>query len=435
MNALPWYAPTRRPFQWALLLMLSLLTFGPYYAADTIAAIETFLISGLGVSREAIGVMVALYNVAAIFTVVAAGLVIDRVGAAQAGLLFAGLTALGTGLIAVKPELWTIYVGRFLLGAGSESLLVVQNVMLARWFARRELALAFGVTLTCSRLGSLFTFNSAPLLAQRHGYRSALWLAAATCFLSLLAAAGSAGLSRLGYALGRRGVISIEEPAKEGPLRLLDLRRFPGSYWLVTLLCVTFYSAVFPFQSLAPDFFHERDHLPMAVAGQEGLLRGILFNLLHPLATAPGTAGVITLASLFLAPVAGTVFDRLERRPGRHRGGTMLLIVGSGLLIPAYLLLAFTHIAPAQPLALLGAAFVLAPAALWPLIPHLVPAERQGTAFGVMTMMQNLGLTLFTWLNARLREATRDYTASMVMFALLGAVGLLLALQLYRRRA
>lgn len=430
------FHPSRLPFRLVVLLVVSLLAFGPYFATDVISAIETFLIRDLGLNREAIGMMFTLYSVAAIPAVFAAGLVIDRIGVSRAGLLFAMLVALGTLLIAAMPKLPTMYAGRLLLGGGCEPLLVAQNVMLARWFAGRELALSFGVTLTFSRLGSLFAYNSGALLAGRYGFRRALWVAAAICFVSLLAAVAFSAMERLAALLRRRDghAPRLPQSQPDAPVRLRDIGGFSRAYWLVTLLCVCFYSAVYSFLPLAPDFFHERYHLPLESGEQLGLIAGVIYNLLHPLATAPGTASVVLMASLFLAPLAGAVFDRLEQRPGRHRGGTALLVAGAGLLVPAYLLLSFTHVSPALSMALLGAAFVLAPAALWPLVPYLVPRERQGTAFGLMTTCQNLGLALFTWLNAKLRDLTHGYTASMMMFAVLGGVGFVVAVQLYRLR-
>jgi len=81
---------------------------------------------------------------------------------------------------------------------------------------------------------------------------------------------------------------------------------------------------------------------------------------------------------------------------------------------------------------ILGAAFVMVPAAMWPSIPLLVEKNRVGTAFGLTTMIQNFGLALFPWLNGLLRDATQSYTASMVMFSMLGVIGLVFALLLLR---
>jgi len=91
-----------------------------------------------------------------------------------------------------------------------------------------------------------------------------------------------------------------------------------------------------------------------------------------------------------------------------------------------------TRIYPGYPMILLGFAFVLVPAAMWPSVPLIVRSERVGTAFGLMTAIQNIGLGLFPLLNGLLRDATGSYVASQAMFASLGLVGFIFALLLKR---
>jgi MFS family permease len=108
------------------------------------------------------------------------------------------------------------------------------------------------------------------------------------------------------------------------------------------------------------------------------------------------------------------------------------MIAGSLLLIPCHLAMGLTKIYPAYPMILLGFAFVLVPAALWPSVPLIVRSDRVGTAFGLMTAIQNIGLGLFPLLNGLLRDKTGDYVGSQIMFASLGLVGLMFALLLKR---
>ena len=128
------------------------------------------------------------------------------------------------------------------------------------------------------------------------------------------------------------------------------------------------------------------------------------------------------------APFAGGLVDRIGKRAS-------LMILGALLMIPCYLVMGFTMLPPRYPMILLGAAFVLVPAAMWPAVALLVDKNRTGTAYGLMTMIQNIGLALFPWLNGRLRVLTHTYEASMVMFALLGATGFVFALLLKRADA
>src|SRR5208283_3011407 len=119
------------------------------------------------------------------------------------------------------------------------------------------------------------------------------------------------------------------------------------------------------------------------------------------------------------------LIDRIGKR-------AMLMVVGSLILIPAHLILGITHWNPIFSMVALGAAFVLVPAAMWPSVPLVVEEKRVGTAFGLMTAIQNIGLGLFPFLNGKLRDATGTYTATQVMFAGLGVVGLLFAVLLLK---
>jgi MFS family permease len=128
---------------------------------------------------------------------------------------------------------------------------------------------------------------------------------------------------------------------------------------------------------------------------------------------------------MLLAPFAGRVVDRVGKR-------ATFMIAGSLLLIPCHLAMGLTMLYPVYPMVLLGFAFVLVPAAMWPSVPLIVRSERVGTAFGLMTAIQNIGLGLFPLLNGLLRDKTGSYVASQVMFAGLGLVGLVFALLLKR---
>ncbi|MCI0419442.1 MAG: MFS transporter, partial [Acidobacteria bacterium] len=228
-------------------------------------------------------------------------------------------------------------------------------------------------------------------------------------------------------ALDRKGeqALGLGDGSARDRIVLADIQRFPVSYWYITFLCLTFYSAIFPFTALSTDFFAQKWGLPNASGEGLGFFQAVFFNFLHMFSTAPGTSSIVIFASMVFAPFAGNVVDRVGKR-------TSLMILGSLLMIPAYLMLALTTLPPAIPMIVLGAAFVIVPAALWPSVPLIVDKDRVGTAYGLLTMIQNIGLMVFPWLNGRLRVATESYTASMLMFASLGLVGLGLALALRR---
>lgn len=417
------FHPSRRTYRFTVLLFAALLTYGSYFAYDVVGALAPTLMDKWHTGQAGIGWLYTIYSIAAILSVFVGGVLTDRIGTRRASLLFSGLIVIGAVIVALAPSVFVATVGRFIFGAGSESLIVSQNAILARWFRGKELALSFGVTLAIARLGTLFSFNSASSVASRFGWQAALWAAALLCALSLAA-------NLVYWALDKRGerVLRLQEAEAGDKIVFADVRKFSASYWYVVALCVTFYSAIFPFTALSTDLFHEKFGLPLTTDAGGSFLAAVFNDFLHMFSTAPGTSSIIIFASMCFAPFAGGLVDRVGRRGS-------LMVLGALLMIPSYLVVGFTAVPPWLPMLLLGAAFVLVPAAMWPAVPLIVEKNRVGTAFGLMTMIHNIGLALFPWLNGRLRELTHTYEASMVMFALLGATGLVFALLLRRADA
>ncbi len=414
--------PTSRAYRFLVLFFVALLTYGSYFAYDSLGAIAPLLIKALGIGREQIGATYSAYSIAAIFTVFIGGLIIDRIGTRRASLLFSSLVVLGATIVALANSMAVIYVGRIIFGMGSEALVVAQSAILARWFKGKELALAFGIALTLSRLGTIFSFNFEASIARHfHSFRAALWAAVIFTLLSF-------GANLVYVVMDRYGEkhLNLREEGVEEKIRLRDIKEFPRAYWFVVLLCVTFYSAIFPFSALSTDFFHTKWGIPLtlkhAASGILGSIKGFFVGIVK---TAGGITSIIMIASAVLAPIFGWMVDRVGRR-------ATIMLVGSLMMIPTYLLMGFTNIYPAWPMIVLGLAFSLVPAAMWPAVPLIVKEERVGTAFGLMTMIQNIGLMLFPYLNGKLRDITHDYRASMVMFATLGFFGFIFALLLKR---
>ena len=407
-------------YRFAVLAFASLMAFGSYFAYDSVGAIETNLIQIFHTNRAAIGTMYSMYSLAAVFAVLGGGVLIDRTGVRRASMVFSAFVVTGAAVVAWAPSLTVMQCGRILFGMGSESMIVAQSAIIARWFTGKELAMAFGISLTVSRLGTLFSFNTEELLASRYGFRGALWIAAALCMASLV--------SNWIYTLmdqHAEPILRLPEAGSGDKIRWADIGKFTHSYWYAVGICVTFYGAIFPFTALSTDFFHDKWGLPMASGEGLGFFAGVFYNITHMFSTAQGTTSIIITASMFLAPFAGGLVDRVGRRAA-------LMVLGSLLMIPAHLVMGLTNVQPVFPMILLGAAFVLVPACIWPCVPLIVEESRVGTAFGLMTAFQNVFLLVFPFLNGLLRDQTHGYAASQIMFSLLGTAGLLFAFLLLR---
>ncbi len=251
-------------------------------------------------------------------------------------------------------------------------------------------------------------------------YRAALLVAFAACGLSLLA-------NLVYIVMDRRGapVLGLKDETGGDKIVLRDIKAFKPSFWYVTFLCLTFYAAIFPFTNLSTDFFVDKWGIARVASTGGGFLNQVFNNFIHMFGTAGGISSIIIFASMILAPFAGRLVDRIGKR-------ATLMIYGSLILIPCHLAMGLTRIFPVYPMIALGFAFVLVPAALWPSIPLIVQKDRVGTAFGLMTAIQNIGMALFPLLSGLLRDKTHSYTAGQFMFAALGLVGLLFALLLRR---
>lgn len=423
-TAAGFFHPSRPAYRYTILFFIALLTFGSYFAYDSIGAIENVLIESLHLQPGTIGSLYSAYSLAAIAIVFLGGILTDRLGVRRATLLFSGLVCLGAVVVAVAAKSWVLFAGRLIFGAGSESLVVAQMAFMTRWFKGKELALAFGISLTISRLGTLFSFNTEAMIANYFGhYRYALWAAVILCLVSL---AGNF-LANLMDARGER-VLKNLGAAGSDKIVLADIRAFKPSYWYVTLLCLTFYSAIFPFTALSTHFFATKWNIPDIIAASGGFLSQVFSSFTHMFSTAPGITSIVIFASMVFAPFAGRLVDKAGKRAS-------LMIIGSLILIPSHLIMGLTRLYPAWPMIALGAAFVLVPAAMWPTIPLIVAKDKVGTAFGLTTMIQNIGLALFPFLNGKLHELTGGYAASSIMFAGLGLAGLVFAFLLKRADA
>ena len=415
------FHPTRPIYRFANLLFISSLSFGSYFAYDIIGAIAPSLVDELKAARATVGTMNTMYSIAAILVVLFGGMLIDKLGTRKASIIFSVLVFAGAAIVWQAKSIPVIFLGRFIFGAGSEPLVVAQSAMLARWFKNKEMAMAFGVQLTVSRLGSLFAFNTGELFTSYFGsYRYALMAAVGACALSLI--------GNLCYiVMDKRGekALNLRDESAGDKIVFKDIKEFKATFWYVTFLCLTFYAAVFPFQSLSTDFFHTKWGIALTAPASGGFLARVFNNLLHIFSTAGGITSIIIFASMLLAPFAGRLVDRVGKR-------ATFMIAGSLLMIPCHLAMGLTMIYPVYPMILLGFAFVLVPAAMWPSVPLIVRSERVGTAFGLMTAIQNIGLGLFPLLNGLLRDKTGNYVASQIMFAGLGIVGLVFAVLLKR---
>ena len=395
-------------YRWVVLIVISLAMFANYYVYDSIAPIADILKSELGFSDANYGMLFSVYSLAAVIVLLVGGVVIDRYGTVKSTILFGAICTFAGILMAVTSDFWVMVAARFLLGLGSEPLIVAITVALAKWFKGRELGFAFGINLTIARLGSVaadwsptwagFAFDS---------WQGPLIIAAVIGTLVVVSAIAYGGLEA--RANRRFGLGAAGETDK---LVLSDLVRFTKSYWFVVALCVTFYSAIFPFRGFAIKFFIESWELTREAAGQ--------FN------------SVLPFAAMIATPLFGLLVDKVGKR-------ALFMVFGSFLMMPVFLMMAY-HLTPlVVPVAMMGIAFSLIPAVMWPSVAYIVEEKRLGTAYAVMTLVQQLGVMGVPLVIGFLNDhygASADNPAGhipgMWAFSILGFLALFFAIMLRR---
>jgi len=415
-------------YRWAVLIFVSVAMGGNYYIYDSINPLERIFIDHLGFSATQFGWLNASYSVAAVLTLLIGGIIIDRIGTKKAMTAFCVLCLLGAALTAAKGEARLMIAGRTVLGLGAESMIVAVTTVLAKWFRGKELSFAFGINLTIARLASVAADNS-PTWAHSVYYPQgssgpASWQG------PLLIAVGAGVLSvatALVYWVLETRAESRYELGKAGEVDKLEFRgifRFNMSYWLVVGLCFTFYSAIFPFRTFAIDFFTNK-----ILATHGGVVASEAMRVLSH-EKAGFFNSLLPFSAMIATPLFGLLVDRIGKR-------AWFMMFGSLLLMPVYLMMAYTNISLFVPVSLMGIAFSLIPAVMWPSVAYIVEQSRLGTAYALMTLIQQVGFFLLNLLIGQANDYAHaglenpgGYALGMWIFSILGFVGMALAILL-----
>ena len=257
---------------------------------------------------------------------------------------------------------------------------MTQNTFIARWFSGRELATAFAITLSFSRIGSALNFIVEKPISNTWGFHWALWASAVFCGVSTMAGLQLAYLDRMGE---RAGVVGTKEKAEgdknaedsleddegedEEPKcsdisKVLRLRET-----LMYGICMSFYVAVFVFITIASPFFQRKFRLKPSVANSY--------------------VAIPYTVSACISPFLGFAIDYIGY-------SAQLVFLASCSLAAIHVCLATTEMAPFPIMIWMGVTYSLCAASLWPMVALIVPIKQLGTAYGLMTALQNLGLAI-----------------------------------------
>jgi MFS family permease len=429
--------------RWGVLLLVSLIMAANYFFYDALSPLKDKIQSNLGFSNQQYGFLQSTYSISNVFLFMAVigGVLLDKLGIRFTGIGFTFFMAVGSVLTyygasdafrqggfgydfmnsfftRYTPEIKLMTFGYFLFGLGAETSIVVITTIVVKWFKGKELALALGLNLAMARIGQAFAFFFSSNLSTADFWYRPIFLAACLLSVSFLFFLVYAFID---YKLDKQIIYKhvTDDSEKFKISDILRIIKIP-SFIYITLLCVTFYSAFFPFLKYATDLLHNKFDMTTALAGR------------------------LTSVPIFFTVLFTPIFGWIADVKGKSAS---MMIYSSLLLIISHMILTFTQINPVVPMALLGISFSLIPAAMWPAVAKIIDQNKLGTAYGLMFSVQNFGLWLFPILIGVILDKTNpgitakmveegaakyNYTYSILMLALIGAVGVVFAFLLKR---
>ena len=420
--------------RWGVLILVGFILSVNYYFYDAFSTLKDLMTIEFGFTNTDYGLFVSFYSIPNTFLLMAVigGIILDKIGIRRTGFIFVFFMAFGAVLTAYgaskayssggigygfmqsflpsySPELKMMLLGRFFFGLGAETSIVVVSKILVKWFKGKDLALAFGIKVGFGRLGTFAALQLSPVLADGGAHLdTAIWLAAILVFTGLLAFIIYMLIDmKLDRQIKHTAINKSTDKFKAKDIFGLLGNR---AYLLIALICVTFYSAVFPFNAFAPDFLLNKFGMSYEASGQ--------------------IASLLPLGTLVFTPLFGFMIDRYGK-------AASAMVLGSLVLLLVHLSFTFTTVMPHIPMIMLGVAFSLVPAAMWPSMVKLVDERQIGTAYGLMYSIQNLGLWGVPLLAGIILDKTNpanaetlNYTPTMLLFILLSFLGLIFALLL-----
>ncbi len=424
--------------RWAVLVLVASMMFFAYMFVDILSPLASLLEETLDWDRGDFGTYAAgeyLLNVFGFLII--AGIILDKMGVRFTGLLSASLMVIGAAIKywgiswseantvewlnawwpAMPGSAKLAMFGFMIFGCGCEMAGTTVSKILAKWFKGKEMALAMGLEMAIARLGVFAAMWLAPMLSSHYAVDGTNSVTAPLLFATLLLVIGLINFfvfTIMDKAFDNQLVAIGEATAEKDPedeFHVSDLKQILTSkmFWIVALLCVLYYSAIFPFQRFATNFLEET----LAISNAE----------------AAGLFKWFPILAMVLTPFLGAFIDY------KGKGASMMLL-GAVIMIACHSVFAFVLPAyPSKALALvtilvLGVSFSLVPASMWPSVPKIIDEKVLGSAYCLIFWVQNIGLCLVPLLIGKLRVATNGYLVPMIVFASFGVMAFLLSLAL-----
>ena len=424
--------------RWTVLVLVASMMFFAYMFVDILSPLASLLNDALGWDQGVFGTYAAGEYLLNVFGfLILAGIILDKMGVRFTGLLSASLMVIGAAIKyfgiswadantvewlnawwpAMPGSAKLAMFGFMIFGCGCEMAGTTVSKILAKWFKGKEMALAMGLEMAIARLGVFAAMWLSPMISEKFAVDGVNSVTAPLLFASALLVIGLLNFfvftimdKSFDSQLVAIGEATLEKDP-EDEFHVSDLKQILTSkmFWIIALLCVLYYSAIFPFQRFATNFLEET----LAVSNAE----------------AAGLFKWFPILAMVLTPFLGAFIDY------KGKGASMMLL-GAVIMTACHLVFAFVLPAyPSKTLALvtilvLGVSFSLVPASMWPSVPKIIDEKVLGSAYCLIFWVQNVGLCLVPLLIGKLRVATNGYLVPMIVFASFGVLAFLLSLAL-----
>lgn len=419
--------------RWTALIVVSFTMMCGYFITDVMAPLEDLLIRTYGWTSTEYGLFSGAYGWFNVFLImlILGGIILDKMGVRFTGKMACILMVSGAllkayavssyfpgggSLFGINSQVLLAGLGFATFGVGVEIAGITVSKIIVKWFTGHELALAMGLQVALARIGTAFAISFSLPLAKHFGAISAPILLGA-----LLLCIGT--LSFFVYCVMDRkldeSIESIGQSKEEG-FKLSDIKMIVTNkgFWLIAILCVLFYSGVFPFLKFATKMMIYK-------YGVEDTLAGYIPSLLP-------------FGTILLTPLFGNLYDRVGKGATLMLIGSFMLIIVHGLFaLPILNVWWFATIV----MIVLGIAFSLVPSAMWPSVPKIIPQKQLGTAYSLIFWVQNWGLMgvpmIIGWVIDKYAKVvlpdgtiTYDYTIPMCVFTGFGVLAVIVALMI-----
>ncbi|MBO5180988.1 MAG: MFS transporter [Paraprevotella sp.] len=370
--------------RWSALFIVAFTMMAAYYVNDVMAPLKSMLEGELHWTSGEFGFFTGAYSFLNVFLLMLiwGGLILDKFGIRFTGITAAILMVGGTlaeyiaitrfggteeMLFGYKLDVFLASAGYSVFGVGAEVAGITVTKIIAKWFQGKEVALAMGVQVALARVGSQAAYAVAIPIARNWNLDTPLFIGAILLIGGLVAFLCFAAMDRK---LDRQVSINTAsgDDEKFSFKDVIAVVSNPG-FWLIALLCVLFYSCVFPFQKFATELMITKYHVSEDIAGT--------------------FAGLPALGALFLTPVFGGMIDKRGK-------AASIMMLGSLMLIGVHAIYAIPSIHASwiaiMLMIVLGIAFSLVPSAMWPSVAKIFPVKQLGTAYALIFFIQNIGL-------------------------------------------